>query len=94
MVSYGNCDYLNEDKQLTVGRTVRAYWCKDGFYYQSEGIITSLCRDKVTVKLQKQVAWSDDYRIGNTIQVPRISDSIRWSSRNCVRPLKKPSLAS
>ena len=88
MISNSGYDYINEDRQLTVGKLVRAYWCRNGFYYQGEGVITRLCRDKVTVQLQKQVAWSDDYRAGKTVQLPRISDITRWSSRNCVRPLK------
>ena len=93
MVSGTNCDFLGEDKQLKVGKQVKAYWCKDGFYYQGEGIITGLQRDNVTVQLQKRVAWSDDYTIGRSICLPRITDSIRWNSRNCVRLLKKMSLA-
>jgi len=84
-----SCDYHSEDKQLKVGKPVKAYWHKDGFYYQGEGIITQLQRDNVTVQLQEPVAWSDDYRVGRCVQVPRINDSVHWNARNCVRPLKK-----
>lgn len=93
MVSDSSCDYRGEDKQLEVGKQVKAYWCKDGFYYQGEGIITQLNRDNVTVKLQKRVDWSDDFKIGRCISLPRISDSIRWTTRNCVRLIKKLPLA-
>lgn len=89
MVSDSGCDYRSEDRELKVGKQVKAYWCKDGFYYQGEGVITQLSRENVTVKLQAQVAWSDDYKAGHSICLPRITDSIRWNSRNCVRPLKK-----
>ena len=94
MVSDSSCDYRGEDKQLQVGKQVKAYWCKDGFYYQGEGVITQLKRDHVTVQLVKQVAWSDDYKVGRSINLPRISDNIRWNSRNCVRLLNKVPLAS
>lgn len=93
MVSETSCDFLGEDKSLKVGKQVKAFWCKDGFYYQSEGVITQLSREKVTVQLQKRVAWSDDYTIGRTISLPRISDRIHWSTRNCVRLIKKLSMA-
>ena len=93
MVSDSSCDYRGEDKQLKVGKQVKAYWCKNGFYYQGEGIITQLKRDNVTVQLQKRVAWSDDYTVGRIINLPRITDSIRWNSRNCVRLIKKLPLA-
>ena len=89
MISDNSCDFLNEDKKLRVGKQVKAYWCKEGFYYQGEGVITQLTRDNVMVQLQKRVAWSDDFTIGRTIRLPRISDSIRWSSRNCVRLIGK-----
>ncbi|SHJ29061.1 hypothetical protein SAMN02745165_01998 [Malonomonas rubra DSM 5091] len=89
MTSDSSCDFRNEDKQLKVGNQVKAYWCKDGFYYQGEGIITQLQRDNVTVQLQERVAWSDDYTAGRSIRLPRINDSVRWNARNCVRPLKK-----
>lgn len=89
MISETSCDFLNEDKQLQVGKKIKAYWCKDGFYYQGEGVIVKLARDKVSVQLQQGVAWSDDYTIGRTISLPRILDSIHWSTRNCVRLLKK-----
>lgn len=89
MVSESSCDFLGEDKRLKVGKQVRAYWCKDGFYYQGEGVITQLAREKVTVQLQKRVAWSDDFTIGRTICLPRISDNIHWSTRNCVRLEKR-----
>ena len=85
MISETGCDFLSEDKQLRVGKQVRAYWCKDGFYYQGQGVIVQLARDNVSVQLQQQVAWSDDYRVGRTIRLPRIIDSIHWSSSNCVR---------
>jgi len=94
MISDSSCDYLGEDKQLQVGRQVKAYWCKDGFYYQGEGIITQLKRDKVIVQLQKRVAWSDDYKAGRSISLPRITDSIRWNSRNCVRLVKKTAVVA
>lgn len=93
MVSETSCDFLGEDKKLKVGKQVKAYWCKDGFYYQGEGVITQVCRDNVTVQLQKRVAWSDDFTTGKTIRLPRISDSIHWSTRNCVRLPKKLPLA-
>jgi hypothetical protein len=93
MVSDSSCDFLSEDKKLTVGKQVKAYWCKDGFYYQGEGLITQLGRDTVTVQLQKRVAWSDEFTAGRTIRLPRISDSIHWSTRNCVRLLRKIPLA-
>ena len=89
MVSENSCDFLGEDKRLTVGKQVKVYWCKDGFYYQGEGVITQLARDNVTVQLQKRVDWSDDFTIGRTINLPRISDRIHWSTRNCVRLQKK-----
>lgn len=92
MVSNSSCDFLGEDKQLKVGKQVKACWSKDGFYYQSEGVITKLSRDKVTVQLQKRVAWSDDYTIGRSICLPRIHDSRTWNSRNCVRLIKKLAL--
>ena len=87
MVSDTGCDFLEEDKQLKVGKKVKAYWCKQGFYYQGEGVITRLARDNVSVRLQQQVAWSDEYSAGRTICLPRINDSIHWSTRNCVRPI-------
>ena len=93
MVSDSSCDFLSEDKQLKVGKQVRAYWCKDGFYYQGEGVITRISRNNVTVQLQERVAWSDDFRVGRTVHLPRISDSIHWSARNCVRLKKKLPLA-
>ena len=93
MLNERNCDYLSEDKKLQVGKQVKAYWCKDGFYYQGEGVITQMGRDNVSVQLQKRVAWSDDYTIGHTIRLPRISDSIRWSNRNCVRLISKVPVA-
>jgi len=93
MISDTGSDYLSEDKKLQVGKRVKAYWCKDGFYYQGEGVILQLARDKVTLQLQTRIAWSDDYTAGKTISLPRISDSIHWSSRNCVRLLKKLPLA-
>jgi len=89
MISDSSCDFRGEDKQLQVGKQVKAFWCKDGFYYQGEGVITQLKRDNVTVQLVKRVAWSDDYKAGRSICLPRISDSIRWNSRNCVRLLKR-----
>lgn len=89
MVNDSSCDYRGEDRQLQVGKQVKAYWCKDGFYYQGEGVITQLNRDKVTVQLQKRVAWSDDYKAGRCISLPRVSDSARWNTRNCVRLTKK-----
>lgn len=89
MISDRGCDYRGEDKQLQVGKQVKAYWCRDGFYYQGEGVITQLKRDKVTVQLQKRVAWSDDYKAGRSISLPRVTDSTRWNSRNCVRLLEK-----
>jgi len=94
MISDTGCDYLSEDRQLRLGQTVKAFWCKDGFYYQGEGVISQLARDRVEVRLQQQVAWSDEFTIGRIICLPRISDRVRWSSRNCVRPLKKLRLAS
>jgi len=94
MVSESSCDFLSEDKKLKVGKQVKAYWCKDGFYYQGEGVITKMSRDSVTVQLQKQVDWSDDFTSGKTLCLPRISDSIHWSTRNCVRLPKKMRLAS
>ena len=93
MISDTGCDYRNEDKQLKVGKRVTAYWCKEGFYYHGDGQIVQLTRDKVAVQLQQKVAWSDDYTSGKTITLPRISDGIHWSSRNCVRPLKRVALA-
>jgi hypothetical protein len=93
MVSDRSCDFLGEDRQLKVGKQVKAYWCKDGFYYQSEGVITQLCRNSVTVQLQKEVAWSDDFTIGRSICLPRVTDSIRWNNRNCVRLINKLPLA-
>lgn len=92
MVSENSCDFLGEDKQLKVGKQVKAYWCKDGFYYQGEGVITGMSRDNVTVQLQKRVAWSDDYTTGKMIRLPRISDRTHWSTRNCVRLIKKLAL--
>ena len=89
MISNTGCDYLSEDKQLRVGKRVRAFWCKDGFYYRGEGEIVTISRDNVSVQLQEQVAWSDDFTVGRTIRLPRISDRIHWSSRNCVRLQKK-----
>lgn len=91
MTSDTSYDYLSEDRQLCVGNRVKAYWCKDGFYYQGEGVIVQLARDKVSVELQQRVAWSDDYKAGKTIQLPRVNDKTRWSSRNCVRLLRKSS---
>ena len=93
MISDTGCDFLSEDRQLQVGKNVRAYWCKDGFYYQGEGVIVHLSRDHVSVQLKQRVAWSDDYTAGKTICLPRINDRIRWSTRNCVRPLRKLPLA-
>lgn len=91
MISGTGSDYLSEDKKLQVGKQVKAYRCKDGFYYQGEAVIVQLGRDKVSVQLQQRVAWSDDYTIGRTICLPRISDSIHWSTRNCVQlPQKLP----
>ncbi len=89
MISNTSFDYRSEDKQLKVGKQVKAYWCKDGFYYQGEGVITQLMRDKVTVQLQKHVARSDDYKAGRTICLPRVSDGDHWNSRNCVRLVRK-----
>lgn len=89
MISESGCDFMGEDKRLKVGKQVKAYWCKEGFYYQGEGVITQLARDKVTVQLQEQVAWRDDLSVGDTISLPRINDSIHWSTRNCVRLQKK-----
>lgn len=94
MISDTSTDYLNENKQLKIGKRVMAYWCKNGFYYHGEGVITKLGHDKVSVQLQQRVAWSDDYKIGKTLELPRISEAIHWSSRNCVRLLKKQPLAS
>ena len=93
MISETGCDYLSEDKQLRVGKRVRAFWYKDGFYYQSEGQIVQLARDHVGVQLQERVAWSDEFSVGRTIRLPRITDPIHWSSRNCVRLPKKFALA-
>ncbi len=85
MVSETGSDFLGEDRQLTVGKQVKAFWCKDGFYYRGEGVIVQLTRGEVAVRLQKKVAWSDDFRAGQLVRVPRVSDSLRWSARNCVR---------
>jgi len=93
MISDTGCDFLSEDRQLRVGKRVKAYWCKDGFYYHGEGVIVQLARDNVSVQLQQRVDWSDDYTVGRTIRLPRISDRIHWSSRNCVRLLRKLPLA-
>jgi hypothetical protein len=93
MTSDSGCDFLSEDRQLQVGRAVTAYWCKEGFYYQGEGVIVQLARDKVSVQLQQQVAWSDDFTAGRIICLPRISDSSHWSASNCVRLPKKHPLA-
>lgn len=93
MVSDTECDYLGEDKRLAVGKQVMAFWCKEGFYYHGEGIIVKIARDNVTVQLQQQVDRSDEFTIGQTIRLPRIRDSIHWSSRNCVRLKKKMALA-
>ena len=93
MISHTGCDFLSEDKQLQVGQRVSAFWCKDGFYYQGEGVIIQLTRDRISVQLQKPVAWSDDFTVGRTINLPRISNRTHWSTRNCVRPLRKLLLA-
>jgi len=93
MISETGCDFQSEDKQLRVGKRVRAFWCKDGFYYQGEGVIVQLARDSVSVQLQQRVAWSDDFTIGRTLRLPRISECIHWSPSNCVRLLKKLPLA-
>ena len=89
MVSDTSCDYRSEDKKLQVGKPVKAYWCKDGFYYQGEGVITQLGRDNVIVQLKKRVAWSDEYKIGRNISLPRVTNSIHWNTRNCVRLIQK-----
>jgi len=94
MVSNTECDFLGEDRQLQVGQRVRAFWCKDGFYYHGEGMIIQLTREHISVQLQKSVAWSDEFKVGRTISLPRITNPTHWSTRNCVRPLKKMSLAS
>jgi len=93
MISNSGCDFLSEDRILQLGHKVRAFWCKDGFYYQGEGVIVELVRDQVLVQLQQQVAWSDEFTVGRTIRLPRISDRTHWSTRNCVRPLKNLRLA-
>ena len=90
MTSDTSYDFLSEDKKLQIGKQVRAYWYKDGFYYQGHGVIVQLGREQVSVQLQQRVAWSDDYQAGKTINLPRVSDSIHWSSRNCVRLISKP----
>jgi len=81
--------FLGEDQQLQVGKQVKAFWNKDGFYYQGEGIITQLGRDNVTVKLQKRVEWSDDFTAGRSVRIPRVHNSIDWNTRNCVRLIRK-----
>ncbi len=93
MVSETGVDFQGEDKLLKVGKQVKAFWCKDGFYYQGEGVIAQVTRSEVSVRLQQQVAWSDDFKSGQLIRIPRISDSRRWSARNCVRLPRKYALA-
>ncbi len=94
MISESGVDFQGEDRQLKVGKDVKVFWCKDGFYYQGEGVIVQLSRGEVAVRLQKRVAWSDDFRAGQLVRVPRVSDSRRWSARNCVRLPRRYALAS
>lgn len=79
------------DRSLTTGMPVMANWWQNGFSYTGQGEIVKLRRESVEVKLL--CVWGGDGAklVGKTLELPRFSDQMRWSSRNCVQPVGKNS---
>lgn len=83
-------DQKTEDSRLAIGQKVTAYWNCLGFYYRGLGRIVALDHFRVTVRLLAPVGQNREFQKGDCIDLPRISDQTRWTSRNRVRLREGP----
>lgn len=78
----------NFDRTLITGMPVMANWCKEGFSYCGKATILKLKRKSVTVRIKSVAGGNGNGLVGKTLELPRFSDHTRWSSHNCVQPIK------
>ena len=69
------------DEKLQLGETCRVRWTNCYRSYEAEGIIARLNRQSVAVELTQA---KENYPIGHTIKVARITDWKNWTPNNCV----------
>jgi hypothetical protein len=76
---------VQEDEKLTLGARVTAHWVEDGYYYHARARITALRPRQVRVELLDTSGQLRAIRTGRSLELPRISDCMAWSSAQCVR---------
>jgi hypothetical protein len=76
---------FQEDEKLAIGDRVIAHWVHDGLPCQTRARVVALQPQRVRVALLESTRTAPAFKPGNTLDLPRISDSARWSSSCCVR---------
>jgi hypothetical protein len=76
---------VQEDEKLTLGAKVTAHWVEDGYFYHARARITALRPRLVRVELLDNSGPLRAIKTGRTLELPRISDCMSWSSAQCVR---------
>lgn len=81
--------YRDEDRRLSIGTKVTAFWSRQGFHFRARAKVVKLERSCVTVALLEPVGQGGEYDLGRRIQLPRFLDNSEWTTERCVR-LGKP----
>lgn len=84
---------FDEDGRLEVGSDVVAYWTSNGYYYRALARVTALTARRVEVRLL-EATQSGRYRVGDLVELPRVTDSAAWSSETCVRAVRVSGLCA
>ena len=78
-------DLFIEDQQLVIGSRVRVHWSDCGYSYAAQGIIIRLERQNAEVQLLSPLGHSKDRPSFQTLSIPRVTNSMEWSSSRCLR---------
>lgn len=80
---------VQEDQRLAIGDTVLAHWTTEGRACQARARIVSLQPQRVRVTLLESAPQAPRFKPGNALEIPRITDSVNWSSDHCVQRLQR-----
>lgn len=87
---------LAEDEAFKVGDPVTVFWSSCGRQFEAKAHIRNLNEKSLLCVLEEAVGtdFYGGYKVGQTINVPRLINFRAWSIGNCARARKPEGLAT
>lgn len=82
---------LEEDRLFKVGDPVTVFWSSCGRQFSAKAHIRNVNEKSLLCVLEEEVGtdFFGGYKVGKTINVPRLINFDRWSIGNCARARKE-----